>query len=576
MSQSDLKSTPANGGNKSSPASLEQRVQALESLVSAGEAILNAVDDEKLCQVIDEVVQDRFNTDSIQIIINAREHNKDESDECRLNEDENEEEDSLFHTIFGSIKGVSAEVNVQDMSVFDAITNKASFSLTALPGDLGDSKNVELCVPFAAGSRVIGFMLMGKKGDGEDYSSDDIKFLSTISRHVAASINTSLLYQSHKKEKEQLNKTLRCLSISHSIGNAMTKISDLKNLLQYILRQAIGIMKAEKGSIMLYDPNTDCLTVRVLEGMKDQEFQARVNSNEVSCRTFRPGEGVAGKVFLTGDMIIMNSTDESSDFVESDVSFAKSILCIPMKVYNDVIGVINVTNKQDGVSFSIEDVEVLAAVADQAAVAINKAQLWEMAVTDSLTGLYIRRYFMAALQNEYFRASRYDKIFSLVMADLDSFKAINDTYGHGAGDNVLKLVSKVFQKGLRDIDIVARYGGEEFIMLLPETGSEEATVSAERLRVAVSELEIDGLPQITVSMGLVSYPEDGAHISDLIEKADAAMYYVKQSGKNRVAMYSECNDGNFPVKARYSITKDPMIILPGDMTVQYDDLNNSK
>ena len=97
-----------------------------------------------------------------------------------------------------------------------------------------------------------------------------------------------------------------------------------------------------------------------------------------------------------------------------------------------------------------EDVELLKAVADQAAVAINKAQLWEMAVTDSLTGLYVRRYFMVKLQEEIHRAERYNKIVSVIMADLDGFKNINDTYGHDAGDRALKIISRFLQKNIRD------------------------------------------------------------------------------------------------------------------------------
>ena len=117
-----------------------------------------------------------------------------------------------------------------------------------------------------------------------------------------------------------------------------------------------------------------------------------------------------------------------------------------MVVYNETIGVINVTNKRHAAGFTEQDVHMLKAVADQAAVAVNKAQLWDMAVTDSLTGLYVRRYFMVKLQEEIHRAERYNKVLSVIMADLDHFKSVNDTYGHPAGDRVLEAIGRYLRK----------------------------------------------------------------------------------------------------------------------------------
>jgi GAF domain-containing protein len=255
-------------------------------------------------------------------------------------------------------------------------------------------------------------------------------------------MNTCRLYGQRQKEKEDLDKTLQNLSLLYSIGKAMNYISDLKKLLQFILSQAIEVTSAEKGSLMLYDMETDRLNIRVLAGMEDTAFQAKVNNNEINCRSFKPGEGIAGRVYMTAKPLVVNNIKEDDVFIDSERSFVSSIACIPMIVYNEVIGVINVTNKRHGKDFTEEDVEMLKAVADQAAVAINKAQLWDMAVTDSLTGLYVRRYFMVKLQEELHRAERYNNILSIVMADLDRFKKVNDTYGHDVGDRVLKAIGK--------------------------------------------------------------------------------------------------------------------------------------
>ena len=396
----------------------------------------------------------------------------------------------------------------------------------------------ELWVPLVMRGEVIGILTMGPKAVNQAFDDFDLYFLQQITSQAAVSINTCRLYERRKKEKEDLDKTLQNLSLLYSIGKAMNYISDLKNLLQYILSQAIDITSAEKGSIMLYNLETDRLNIRVLAGLEDTRFQEKVNNNEIRCRSFKPGEGIAGRVFMTSKPMIVNNIREDDLFIESDKSYVRSIACIPMVVYSDVIGVINVTNKKGGKEFTDEDVEMLKAVADQAAVAVNKAQLWDMAVTDSLTGLYVRRYFMVKLQEEIHRAERYNKHLSVVMADLDRFKRINDTYGHEAGDRALKTISRFLQKNIRDVDAIARYGGEEFVMLIPDADKESAFCLAERLRAKLAKVKLEDLPPITISLGIATYPLDGTDIEVLIRKADAAMYAAKQKGRNTAVKFS--------------------------------------
>ena len=390
----------------------------------------------------------------------------------------------------------------------------------------------KLWVPLVMRDDVIGLLTLGPKAEKRPFDEFDFYYLQQIAAQAAVSINTCRLYERSKTEKEDLDKTLQNLSLLYNIGKAMNYISDLKNLLQYILNQAVDIASAEKGSIMLYNNETGRLNIRVLTGLEDIKFQEKVNNNEIKCRSFKPGEGVAGKVFLASKPMIVNNIREDSGFIESETSYVKSIACIPMVVYSDVIGVINVTNKKNGKEFTEKDVEMLKAVSDQAAVAVNKAQLWDMAVTDSLTGLYVRRYFMIKLQEEIHRAERYNKKLSVIMADLDRFKNINDTYGHDVGDRALQTISQFLQKNVREVDAVARYGGEEFVILIPDADERAAFFLAERLREALSKIKLENLPHITVSLGIATYPNDGTDIEDLIKKADIAMYAAKQAGRN--------------------------------------------
>ncbi len=396
----------------------------------------------------------------------------------------------------------------------------------------------KLWAPLGMQDQLVGLVTFGPKGDDQPFNDVEQYFLQQITAHAAVCIKTCRLYEKREKEKEDLDKTLQNLSLLYSIGKAMNYISDLKKLLQFILGQAIEITSAEKGSLMLYDMETNQLNIRVLAGSEAKAYQEKVNNNEIKCRSFKPGEGIAGRVFLTAKPIVVNNIKKDNVFVDSEASYVRSIACIPMVVYNDVIGVINVTNKRYGRQFTDDDVEMLKAVADQAAVAINKAQLWDMAVTDSLTGLYVRRYFMVKLHEEVHRAERYNNILSIVMADLDRFKNINDTYGHDVGDGVLKEIGRFLQQNVRDLDMVARYGGEEFVIMIPEAAKDAAYSMSERLRKKFSRLKFENLPQITISLGIATYPFDGKQPEDLLKKADAAMYAAKRAGRNQVARYT--------------------------------------
>ncbi len=402
----------------------------------------------------------------------------------------------------------------------------------------------ELWVPLVMRDEVMGLLTLGAKAGNQPFSDFDLYYLQQIAAQAAVSLNTCRLYERRRQEKEDLDKTLQNLSLLYGIGKAMNYISDLKKLLQYILNQAIDIASAEKGSLMLYDLETQLLNIRVLAGLEDTKYQDKVNNNEIECRSFRPGEGIAGRVYLDSQPMIVNNIREDDLFIESETSFVRSIACIPMVVYDEVIGVINVTNKKEGKEFTNQDIKMLKAIADQAAVAVNKAQLWDMAVTDSLTGLYVRRYFMVKLQEEIHRAERYKKVISVIMVDLDRFKNINDTYGHDAGDRALESISQFLKKNIRDVDAIARYGGEEFVMLVPDADKEAAFGLAERLREELAGIKLDNLPPITVSLGIATFPTDGTEVEELIRKADAAMYEAKRAGRNNSVKYADYLQAN--------------------------------
>ncbi len=177
--------------------------------------------------------------------------------------------------------------------------------------------------------------------------------------------------------------------------------------------------------------------------------------------------------------------------------------------------------------------------------AIEKAHLFELATTDSLTGLYLRRYFEVRLQEEMVRVRRYGRFLSLLMLDIDFFKRINDTYGHQQGDKVLQGLASILTTSIRrDIDLSCRYGGEEFILLLPDTEIDGAYVLAERIRKRCAQTyfqTLKGKPlSITVSIGIIEMSKTTDVSKDeLLRRVDNTLYVAKQSGRNCTVKYEK-------------------------------------
>jgi diguanylate cyclase (GGDEF)-like protein len=161
---------------------------------------------------------------------------------------------------------------------------------------------------------------------------------------------------------------------------------------------------------------------------------------------------------------------------------------------------------------------------------------------DGLTELYNYRYLHQYLKMELEREKRYKRQLSLVMIDIDDFKSYNDQFGHLVGDLVLKKISAIFRNATRGCDVLCRYGGEEFAIILPETSKEEAVVVCERIRLSVEAAEMvdeQGNPvgNVSVTLGLASFPADADNKDDLIDNADRALYQGKEAGKNCIFLF---------------------------------------
>ena len=331
----------------------------------------------------------------------------------------------------------------------------------------------------------------------------------------------------------------------YKISHMMSEVGfDIDKLLDIIIEKSIEAAKATKGSLMLLDDTQEYLEVqRVI--MWDESIDRPVPiENFKKNIKIKPGEGIAGKVLVTGEMLIMNEPENDPNFKQFDDNerFIQNICCIPLKVNNITFGVINIVDKIDGSPFEKRDTDLLMAMVNQAAIVLDNTKLFKLAITDGLTGLYLVRHFKNKLASEEKRAKRYNKIFSILFFDIDHFKKFNDTYGHHIGDEVLKQVASIFKNSLREgIDIAARYGGEEMIALLPETDIKGAYIVAERLRNAVANHEFTGYKtslHVTISIGISEFPSSDTDSLELIRKADTALYQSKEGGRNKTTIYT--------------------------------------
>ncbi len=218
----------------------------------------------------------------------------------------------------------------------------------------------------------------------------------------------------------------------------------------------------------------------------------------------------------------------------------KTFIAVPLIVEKQLIGILSMENLKE------EDFEKFSIVAGQCALEMKKATLYEkvqeLALTDGLTKLFVRRHFLKRLGEEIERSKRHKLPITLLMADIDYFKKCNDTYGHLVGDVVLRKISDIIRDNTREVDLAGRYGGEEFCVALPESDMEGARHVAERIRLATEREKIrayDENIQTTISIGLSLYPKDSKEIKGLIDTADKALYKAKNTGRNKVCVYEK-------------------------------------
>lgn len=382
--------------------------------------------------------------------------------------------------------------------------------------------------PILANNSIEGLIgIMNKK-----LSREDMKIMNAFRDYIQINLENHKL----RVSAIEMNKPERNQESAFMMTAEIYSAVDIEMLSNALLEQSLKILNAEKGSLMLLDDETSELVVEAHKG----------TGNLIKDKTrIKIGEGIAGKVIDSGGSLVVEDIENDPRVRQENRPHyrTKSFLSALIKLQDRVAGVLNISDKVEGESFNDKDLKLIQSFIHSVSIAIERSLLFKksehlkkLSITDPLTGIYNRRYLNKRLSEEITRYNRYKHPFSFMMLDMDKFKDYNDTFGHIAGDNMIKALANKIAKSLRAIDIAARFGGDEFVAIFPQTPKVDAIQITNRLKEKIDDAlrkqSID-LP-IGVSIGLATFPDDASSIMELIEKTDQALYLAKKGGGNRV------------------------------------------
>ncbi len=326
---------------------------------------------------------------------------------------------------------------------------------------------------------------------------------------------------------------LEALAAEVSSGD-LDELSRDAEAMRALLTRTVTAVPSEAASLLLLDPVDRQLVFRASRAVQP----GIIEGLRLPCR-----RGIAGWVARHRQAVRLDDVQNDSRYysgLEQQTQLVpKTMICVPMISKDTLRGVIQVINKVDGTAFSEAELHFAQTIADHAAIAIENASLYQRAyeasITDDLTGLGNTRFFNLRLPD---LIAQHPPV-SLIVFDLDSFKAVVDGYGHLVGSRTIAHIGKLVGQLLRPGDVAARFGGDEFVIALPDTDLAAALEVAERVRSTVESCrELPGenvdLTSVTASVGVATFPDHAADAESLFRAADGAMYGVKRSGKNRV------------------------------------------
>jgi diguanylate cyclase (GGDEF)-like protein len=314
---------------------------------------------------------------------------------------------------------------------------------------------------------------------------------------------------------------------------------ELSTVLGTLVERVGQLLHMREAVLFLYNEAEETFSVEAAYGVRD--------SAAIKGRSLALGEGLSGQVGHTREPLVVPDLSSVPEFQGfwGNAERSGSLAAVPILAQEQLLGVLSVTRAEND-PISDTHLKLLCAIADNAALAIRNAQLFErmreLSTHDELTGLANRRLLHTHLDREVDRARRFHLAFSVLVLDIDHFKYLNDRHGHPAGDAALREVAQLLSSHVRKVDSVARVGGEEFMVLLPRTDTQDARLVAEKLRSAIVMHPFAGGADqpggaLTVSIGVAELAAtDDEHGNTLIVRADQALYAAKHAGRNRVCV----------------------------------------
>lgn len=390
-----------------------------------------------------------------------------------------------------------------------------------------EALEVELMFPLISRGNLIAVLALSSKESGR-YSVEDVDLVELVATQVATSLEKEYL-------QEQLRKKEQELALITRLSNVITSSLHIKDV--------YGAFVAELKQVV----DVSWATIALIE---DDELRFEVLSTEIGS-TWQAGEKIplegTGTEWIAAQKKALLEPDlsKNSRFYTGQEHLrwgVRSIVYLPLVVKNEAIGSLIIASREPN-AYSPGQVRLLERLASQIAVSVENSRLYakaeQRARIDELTGLFNRRHFDEIVKLEIDRHARYRSMLSLIFLDLDFFKAYNDNQGHTAGDRVLELVGRLMNDALRNTDLAFRYGGDEFAVILPQSATNDAFVVAERVRGRIAAEMTKRDIKISASLGLASWPSDGVTSDELVNAADRALYYAKETGGNRTCVASK-------------------------------------
>src|SRR5208337_1150030 len=345
-----------------------------------------------------------------------------------------------------------------------------------------------------------------------------------------------------QEEVAELKTQVQRLSLFHEVGKALFSTLDLQKILQTIMEKISELLQPDAWSLLMVDERAQELYYEIAMGHGAEKLK------DVRLKL---GDGIAGWVAKHEEPVLVEDVQSDTRFSPRIDEFTQpsthSVLCVPIKGREQVLGVIELANCLGKQSFSGEDIPTLKSLADYAAIALENARyvqrMHELTIMDDCTALFNARHLNFVLDAEIYRSTRYGYQFSVIFFDLDHFKQVNDHYGHLVGSRLLWRIGDILKSNLRLIDYAFRYGGDEFVVILPQTSKDNALTVVRRLRDLLNAkvfFHAENLNiRVTASFGIATFPTDGHTHREILRLADEAMYLVKKTTRTNIALAGE-------------------------------------